>query len=457
MHKLSNRLRSSDGFAMVIALVVVVIVLALAAALISSSVTTSTHADQEFGRSSALAAADAGAEAAIHRLSNEAEETAAQEAKCFTTEFVAATAGVCPLSAQETEANGTTFRYAVSAVMSEGENPCTGLWLVAPSSEATVTQRCITAIGTAKDGITARVQERVADIKEAAIFPVNGMFSYGELKINNELKMNGGELATTNIINVNNKVESTLPVAAKYGVSAIKESNCPKCTFSKLTAAELAVAPWKLPEPSAKPYEEAEKANSNGSMTIVGGGGTLNAKRELSANGVVTIKLPAGTYDLCSVSLNNEAVIEYTPPVTIYVDDNYRTGSTCATGTGGMNLNNKVNWLDLATTKNANDLRIFMWGKPKEIGKAVELNFNNANGGPFYGEIYAPYVYINMNNTVNMVGSVVGGIINQNNKLELNAKRGAGEEGLTGASFYPTAYHQCPPSYTGSNPAVGCY
>jgi hypothetical protein len=339
--------------------------------------------------------------------------------------------------------------------MSEAENPCTGLWLLPPNSEATITQRCITAIGTANNGVTARVQERIADVKQPAIFPVNGMFSYGELKINNELKMSGGELATTNIINVNNKVESSVPVAAKYGVSAIKESNCPKCTFTKLTAAELAAPPYSLPEPNAKPYEEAEKTNNNASMTIVGG--TLSAKRELAANGVVTIKLPAGTYDLCSVSLNNEATIEYTGPVTIYVDDNYRTGSTCAANTGGMNLNNKVNWLDQSTVKKPNDLRIFMWGKPKEIGKAVELNFNNANGGPFYGEIYAPYVYINMNNTVNMVGSVVGGIINQNNKLELNGQRGAGETGLTGATFYPTAYHQCAPSYTGTNPAVGCY
>jgi Tfp pilus assembly protein PilX len=454
MHKLSNRLRSSDGFAMVIALVVVVVVLALAAALISSSVTTSTHADQEFGRSSALAAANAGVEAALHRLSSQPEETSAQEAKCFTTEFVAATAGVCPLSTAETEANGTSFRYSVSAVMSEGENPCTGLWIVAPS-EATLTQRCITAIGTAKDGVTARAQERVADVKEAALFPVNGMFSYGELKINNELKING-ELATTNILNINNKVEASETVPAKYGTSLIKETNCPKCTFSKLTAAELAAPPYKLPEPSAKPYEEAEKSNNNASMTLVGG--TLSAKRELSANGVVTVKLPAGTYDLCSVSLNNEATIEYTPPVTIYIDDNYRTGSTCATNTGGMNLNNKVNWLDQATTKKANDLRIFMWGKPKETGKSgVELNFNNANGGPFYGEIYAPYVYVNMNNTVNMVGSVVGGTINQNNKAEINGKRGAGESGLSGTTFYPSAYHQCPPSYTGSNPAVGCY
>src|SRR4029077_19183780 len=194
MHKLTKRLQGEDGFAMVVALVVVVVVLLLAAALISSSVTTSTHASQEYGRSSALAAADAGLEAALHRLSSQAEETPAQEKLCFTTEFVALSGGICLIGAEETLANGTTFRYAVSPVLSEGENACTGLWVVAPS-EATVAQRCITAIGTASNGVRARVQERVADVKATATFPVNGLFAFGEIKLNNQVNFKG-EVAT---------------------------------------------------------------------------------------------------------------------------------------------------------------------------------------------------------------------------------------------------------------------
>lgn len=441
---------------MLIALIVTLVIVLLAAAIISASTTTSTQATREHSRSVALAAADAGLAAAVHRLGSQAEQSTAQQEDCFTVEFKAKS-GQCP-GQEEEIASSLKFTYYVSPAMKSNE--CTGLWIKAPEGK-TITQRCITAVGE-DNGTKARVEERVADVKGTGTFPVSGIFTYNELDVNNELKFTG-EMATGGNLILNNEVESTGSIAIKYGGTLTGGSQCKaSCTATQLSASELLVEPYKLPEENAKPFEEAESSNNNKNMTITGGGGTLNAGRELTANNEVAIKIPSGTYDLCYLETNNKATIEYTPPVTIYLDDHYRSGSTCAnnSNSGRIAFNNEVTWIDTATTKSPSDLRIFVWGEPKETKQAAgstnELKFNNAIGGPWYAEIDAPYSYVNVNNEFTMDGSIAAGSMKLNNKVTFVGARGAGESGQTGQLFFASAYHQCPPTYT-SNPATGCY
>src|SRR6202007_1556704 len=155
MHPLIKRTRPEEGFVMVIAVFISAIVLLLGAGIVAASVTTSSHATHEYGRSDALAAANAGLEAALHRLSGQGEETSPQEKQCFTAEFVAEIEkGLCPASATETVAGGASYKYYVSPVLSEAGNECTGLWVSSSGLlDRTITQRCVTAVGIAEDKV----------------------------------------------------------------------------------------------------------------------------------------------------------------------------------------------------------------------------------------------------------------------------------------------------------------
>jgi Tfp pilus assembly protein PilX len=451
--RVAARLSQENGFVMVIALIVVAVVLLLAAALISSSVTTSTHATKEYERSSALSAANAGLAAAIHRLSSQPQESEAQMKMCFTTTFVEAKSGACG-GTEEALANGAHYKYYVYPALTE--NTCTGLW-VEVAAPRSLSQRCVTSIGTATNGVKARVQERIAAIR-GGYFTVKGVFSLSEFLVNNKLIYNG-ELGALNNVTFNNPVEANPTIAVKYGNTMTGENKCSSgCTYSKLTAEELASERYKLPEPSAVPYAEAQLKNNNAKVTFTTG--SINANRELTAGGAGTIKFPSGTYDLCYIGLNNPMTIEYTPPVTIYLDSAYRSGSTCPAGntSGTINFNNEIKWVDLASSKTPSDLRIEAWGKPKETnGSAPPIKLNNNVNGSWYAEIYAPYSFVEVNNKLQMTGAIEAGDIKFNNEVEMTGATGTGEEWLMGTSFYATAYHECSPSYTASTPAVGCY
>jgi Tfp pilus assembly protein PilX len=456
VNTLRARLKRDDGFAMVVALVVVVVVLLLAASLISSARTTSSHASQEYGRADALAAANAGLAAAVHRLSSQAEEASTELESCFTTKFVKASP--CPLTESEAFANGATYRYTVSAPLTESENTCTGLFIVAPT-ERTVSQRCITAIGVAANGVKARVQERVADIKGSS-FGVVGLFSYNNIEFTNEVTFSG-EIAVDGIFQSNKtlKNKNGEEVKVKYGKEAKWGSPaCTNvCTSTKMTAAEL--EKYKLPVQEPGPYKEAEEKAATNDKKITMTSGEINSKYEWTANNSITATIPEGTYYICKLNFNNTVKMEYTPPVKIYLDSPFRTGSKCPSGTGSFKVTNNVEWIDKATVKSPSDLKIFAWGDPKEnppSASNAEFGITNNSGG-FYGEIYAPNSAVIFTNNVKMVGSIVGGSIKSTNATEIVSELGSGDESQNGTAFYGAAYHQCSPTYTESTPAKGCY
>lgn len=456
MQLLRRRAADERGFVMVIALIVVTVILLVAATIVTTSATTSSHARTEYSRSGALAAANAGLEAAVHRLSNQAEETSTQQEQCFTTKFTAKeTSGACPGTGWESLGNGAQYDYYVSPGLKTNE--CTGLWVEPPSGK-TVTQRCVTAIGKAEGGAEARAQERVANVSGASIFVVNGIYSLSELFVNNKLIM-GGEIVTRGNLTFNNNVESTgSGITGKYGGAISGESKCTtKCSFSKMTSEELGSEKYALPAQNAELYKEAEKSNKDSEMSITGGTG-VNGNHELSENNSVTIKLASGVYYFCYIFLNNSATIEYTPPVTIYLDSHYRSGTGCPSSStsGTVNMNNAVNWIDLGSAKNPSDMRILAWGKPNETStSAPEIDLNNNVSGPWYAEIYAPYSYVYVNNSLQMDGGIEAGDIRLNNQVEFTFTAGSNEAGASSRLFYPTAYHVCSPSSTYS--ATGCY
>ncbi len=160
--------------------------------------------------------------------------------------------------------------------------------------------------------------------------------------------------------------------------------------------------------------------------------------------------------------------IKYTAGVKLYIDSPERkTGvpaSNCSSGTGQVEMTNKIHWEDGAATKKASDLQIFVWGNPSispPTSSSTTFKFNGAVGGPLYAQIYAPYSAVSITNTLNMVGAMAGGWVKMTNNVEIVGEGGGESSGSggskTGIQFYATAYHICPPTYTGEEAASGCY
>ena len=80
--------------------------------------------------------------------------------------------------------NGATFTYWVSRAMQSGD-VCTGSSV--NSSLGAVEQRCITAIGTV-NGVSARVQERVAAYNSTPVFPT-AIFGTKSVTIDNNVNI----------------------------------------------------------------------------------------------------------------------------------------------------------------------------------------------------------------------------------------------------------------------------
>ena len=321
-------------------------------------------------------------------------------------------------------------------------------------------QRCITSIGKAH-GATARVQERVADILtksgSTSIFPSNGIFSYSSLEFTNKVKLSGEIGARTKVIS-NQEIENGGTLTTSYGTEA-KVTCKPACPQSKLSSEQLASSQYNYPSPSPNPYAESQASNNNANMTI--SSGSINAKRELVLASAGTITIPAGTYNLCKISFSGEMTIKYTPPVKLYVDSPERkTGvpaSNCSSGTGQVEMTNKIHW-------KAADLQIYVWGNPAvspPTSSSTTFKFNGAVGGPLYAQIYAPYSAVSITNTLNMVGAMAGGWVKMTNQVEVTGEGGGSSSessgAKTGAQFYATSYHVCPPTYSGEDAASGCY
>src|SRR6478672_7687441 len=126
MHALTRRLVAEDACVMVVTVLVIAIVLVLSTALVGTAVLTSNHGFQDRAQKTAIAAANAGLQAATYRLSNQGELHSSQDPKCFTTTFVSPSGGICP-GQTDTLGNGAQYTYYVSPTFTQAENSCTGL------------------------------------------------------------------------------------------------------------------------------------------------------------------------------------------------------------------------------------------------------------------------------------------------------------------------------------------
>lgn len=431
-----RRLRSEQGSALPVVVGVMLIIGILVGVIHQTSNRVAQSTTKERAEKRAFQAAEAGLHVATYRLNKMLPD----ETECLTEAPVAVAAtSACPATTPVSVGSGASYSYTVTRPLtSSGSTECE-----VPSGLDfdQFAYRCITSIGTAR-GQTRRVQAFVQIPLQANLFPVDGIFALGLLAANNNVTVNG-ELGS------NTRVQ-----LAGYNPPAPGIVLGPGGTRSpsSLPVTETLTEPFQGKVWAARfDASLVVPPNNNANWPTGGGRFNLNNWRELSginATGSATTPypIPAGTYNFCSVSMNNETHLRPLGPVKIFIDSPDRPGSGCRANTGSFVANN--NLFFKSSPADPGMIHIEMWGGPGTM-------FQMKNNLEYVGTLYAPRSGIEFQNNATITGAMVGETVSVFNNLTLT---GAIPPGLTGGDqvYDSSTWIECTRTPSGSSSGSGC-
>jgi Tfp pilus assembly protein PilX len=452
------RLRCERGIALATALAALAVTGVLSASFAAAAVRLSGTSDGSRDDKRALAAADAGLEAAVARLN--ATPTQVQN-KCFTTAFVDPVGGVCPAQGPEEMGNGANFTYRVTPVLTT-DGVCAGVPLtnasVATGGVNTVAQRCVTSVGVA-NGRTRRVQARVASYEGAPVFPKPGILGLNSVAAGNNVNI-GGYIGTNGQVTLGtNAAVQTV----ELGPGAPNPIIGGGATIQQVYHRSQAEGNFVL-----APIDFGNSASTNNNLRISSGLDTnsgplsyTHATRDLSVGGSLT--LGGGTYNFCRLTMNNNTQINVAAGarIRIFIDSPDRPGSGCipagmtaaqarAAGYGSMSLGNAAVF---SNTNREDSLQIYIYGW-NDGTQTIQFN----NTAVLKAAIYAPQTTIVFNNSAQLYGGIVAGGIDFRNGGTFTW--GAALSELRGdmvAHYVRTAWTECRRQPTvATDPRSGC-
>lgn len=446
--RLGRRLAGETGVALIAAMATVLIVAVLASAAVAVSVQTDTFSRRDVGQKNALEAAEAGLQVALYRMNM----LQPSSANCVGDAVSApASDGWCASSAT-TLGNGASYQYFTTPVLAAGAS-CVG---DAVSNALGVTNRCITAVGTA-NGTAARSQIRAAAFAAEPLFPVAGITGLNGITNANNAEIGGWE-ASNEKIQASNNVTITgdveLGPAGSYTYSN-GASDPPQVRLTSpivldpINAGNSATSnsDYRIsnylanPSKPAAPYDQAK------------GNVTFNAStRTLTLSNNASITLGGGLYNFCSLSASNNAVINLASGVSteIIIDSPSDPGSGCTSG-GTLSASNNVTWTN--PSGNPTALQIYVYGGSTAGQNTVTFS----NNGVFYGVLYAPNSTIDLSNNAMFHGAISGYVVSLSNNFEFDWGSSAGTlEATPEGLYYRTAWAQCSATYAANAPGANC-
>jgi Tfp pilus assembly protein PilX len=443
---------SDDRGSALLAAIGALLVMSLLAGLALKAATASSDGSNADARGqAALQAAEAGLQTAAYRLNM----LGPAPAKCVGTAVVAPADGACPPSAPESLGNGATFSYRTTVALGPGD-PCAGLPVRAQTA---LTQRCVTSTGTV-DGVTRRVQARVAAYASTPLFPVAGILGTDAVSLTGNVRIPTTVVATNGTLKATGNVETGGTILGPQGTTRTTGNVDIDPTVTRPDAD----GPYVLGDvdPGNSATDNANGRIANGLRTppvpaydkVVGSGVSYDAgRRALKATGNATLTLGGGVYNFCSVSItgNFELAIQAGAKVSIYVDSPENPDSGCPAGSGGFSVTGNFTSGSRGTPtpkdpgSNPTDLQLYVFGTGDDRDR-ISITGNSE----LRAAIYAP------RSIVSIVGNaqVIGGIAAQEVELTGNgfawdaraAELQAGSSGL----YHRTAWRECR-----SGPAAG--
>jgi Tfp pilus assembly protein PilX len=444
-----GRLRDDSGLALIIVLFVLVIAGLVAGAVVAAAVHSNDTTSRNGKLNAAVAAADAGLDVATYRINM----LAPSATNCVTNAVVAPTAGQCPQDGPESIGNGGTFSFWTSPVMAAGA-ACAGLQI--DNSEASIAQRCITSIGTV-NGVSARVQERVAAFTATPLFPT-ALLGLSSVTISNNATI--GTQQVPALVGTNGQLTVGGGTTAMTGYELGPGAPAPIVGNGATTGPggmrTAAQGPFIL-----SPVNPGNSATVNDNSRITNGTDpssnvTFNAAtRVLSMGNNSSLTLGGGTYNFCNFTATNNAnlTIDATVKTQIFIDSPDDPNSGCAAGTGNLSLSQN----DTVTNNSADPtaVQIYVYGLNNDTN--VVNFYNNTNS---YISLYAPQsnVIVSPSNNTTFDGAIAAYQVTMGNAshFTFDGEDSSLTAGTTGL-YYRTAWEQCPPTPTSSsNPASGC-
>jgi hypothetical protein len=471
--------REQTGIALPAALGVLVVVTLLSTSVFAVSLRLSDTSTASRDSKRALAAADAGIEAAVFRMNELGLQTTS---KCFTTAAVSPASGTDPetggtpaagecAGVKDDLGNSSSYTYYVTPALEDGD-VCAGLPVhhADPNGAVTVSQRCITSIGQANNE-RRRVQARVASYIGVSLFPVGGILGINGVDVKNNAVVTGllgsnGQIELGN----NGYVSGGIELGSASSPSPSLGNN--SSLGGQVTYRSDADGAFVLAPPD---FGNTHSVNDNGRITSGLDAGnnvtytnTASNPRNLSLGNNGSLTLGGGTYNFCKVNMGNNAqiTIAVTAKVRFFLDSPDRAGSGCipsgqtaaqarTNGYGGMVMGNNSSFNN---STQAINLQMYFYGYSNGT-HAVDFK----NNSTFRAAVYAPASFLTWNNNATIIGGVSAREVELKNNSSFTWAGDSGQFSLsqlmtdTVSVYYRMAWTECRRvRTTTSDPESGC-
>jgi hypothetical protein len=511
-------LAGEAGIAVPIALSVMLTTLLLATVATTIAISTNQTSTRDNSSKAAIEAADAGLRAAIYRLN--VYQPASNYCPTEPTNYQAGasasgapTATLCPPDGPDVPqglGNGATYSYWISRSMQSGDT-CIGPSV--SSSQGTVSQRCITGVGTA-GGVSARVQERVAAYTSTpafptAIFGTKAVTVLNNVTITSDTPNTPALLGTNGILTVGGTGGGTtlidgfqLPPGATSKIGSNVTDVGPTTGISTQYANPTPLYPTETATNTYTPYltsttQQAGTCSQTEAQNLYGWAGTwvpTNCNYEIQRgidnslclnNGAtvrdcdVSTKLPSadfslanrtlylpnnsslvlggGYYNFCSLFLDNNSQITITGgQATIMIDSPSDPTSNCpktSTTFGGNTILPGTFTMNQNSTINATsalNAQILVWGDQSNVPPQNTVSLNNNGSSTF--ALIAPFSNVSMSpsNNTTFRGAIIGYTVTLGNASHFTYE--ADTQSFQSTSlpiYYPSYWEQCPAQSSG--------
>jgi len=471
--------REQAGIALPAALGVLVVVGLLSSSVFAVSLRVNDTSTASRDAKRALAAADAGLEAAMFRMNVLGLQSTS---KCFTTEAVDPASGTDPetggtpadgecAGVEDDLGNGSDYMYYVTPALQDGD-VCAGLPVHHTDSEGevTVTQRCVTSIGEV-NGERRRVQARVASYIGTQLFPVGGILAINGIKVKNTAIVNG-------VLGSNGPIELGNNSVISSGIELGTASTPPPIlgsgsslggpvTYRSEADGAFVLAPVDMGN-TATVNDNGRIASGQDSGNNVTYTNTGQSPRTLDVGNNGSLTLGGGTYNFCKVELGNNAYITIAvgAKIRFFLDSPDRAGSGCipsgqtaaqarSNGYGGMVLGQGSNFNNPG---HAINFQIYMYGY---ANGTHTVEFNNTSA--MNAAIYAPTSNLIWVNTAGITGGVAASTVDFKNSATFAWAGDSAGFSLsdlrtdTVSVYYRMAWTECQRHRTAtSDPESGC-
>jgi Tfp pilus assembly protein PilX len=432
------------GIALPVALMLLFIIASVAAALMASAIAATSQSRHDRGVKQAVAAADAGLDAANYRINKLTPGSLGCVVRGATSQLVIEPVqpdGWCRAQTEDL-GGGASFSYRVRAAVN------------APVNGQQLVQRTIVSTGTV-NGVSRRVSAVVGSATGASLFGDYAVISLEDLPLWNSARIEGNVGSNGNI-KLTNSAEICGNATPGPGKLLTTSNSAHLCAGFISTPA---TAPFVL-----NPIDQGNAATVNNNA-LIGGQDVLTkpagvlwdpATRSLTLRIGATLTLTGNVYSFCSLELDNNSELIIAPrdpavPVKIYID----SPENCpgVSNAGSVRFRNGGGIVNM--NADPTTVHLYLGGSATT---ATNVSYDNNFQTAVNMLIYAPESTVTFSNHTHIVGAVAAKSVVLQNNTEIKSHERVGGISVDGLKplFQRQSWTECTVTNSGPTPDAGC-